>query len=199
MSAMDKYLVTQTLISSYGWMFKKEGGEEDFLSTLRREHQTPTKAMTDGIVFENMVQAYCEGFPPEPTHKWEKGVKEVGEIVKGGAYQVSASRELEIDGKTFVVYGKIDFLKNGIIYDTKFSTTYHLNKYLDSPQHSFYLFMIPEAREFQYLVCDGHYVYKERYEPWQCESVEKQIREFLNYLDKQNLSEVYYTNWTSKY
>ena len=180
-------------------MFKKEGGEEDFLSTLNKESQAPTKAMTDGIVFENMVQSYCEGFPPEPTHKWAKGVTEVGEIVKGGAYQVSASRELEIDGKTYVVYGKIDFLKSGVIYDTKFSTTYHLNKYLDSPQHSFYLYMIPEAREFQYLICDGNYVYKERYEPWQCENVEKQIREFLTFINKHGLKDIYEDKWQSKY
>ncbi len=186
-------------MSAFDWMFKKEDGLEEFLKTLRREPTVQSKAMLDGIKFENMVEAYCEGHLPEESDPWFNGVKWVGNIVKGGAYQVALSMDITVDGIDFVVYGKLDFLKCGTIYDTKFSKTYHLNKYIDSPQHPFYFYICPSASDFVYLSCDGKYVYKERYEPWQCEPVDKMIHQFIAFLKEQNLLEIYKENWKSKY
>ena len=56
---MDRYLITQSLLSSWGYLFDCwEGSEEDamasFLQSLNREKSEPTQAMLDGTAFENL-------------------------------------------------------------------------------------------------------------------------------------------------
>ena len=59
MSGRNKFLITQSLLSS--WQYTVKGGEmEDFLSTLRRERKPQTRAMLDGIRFVNVVHAVNE-------------------------------------------------------------------------------------------------------------------------------------------
>ncbi len=199
MSKPKKYLVSQSLISSYHWIFKKDNGYEDFLKTLNRESTPQTQAMMNGNKFEGMVQAACEGYPPDENHKWYKPVIEIAEIVKGGAYQAKIYRDLKIGNTTFIVYGVLDFLKAGIIYDTKFSTTYKVGKYLDSPQHPFYMYLVPEAEAFIYLISEGEYVYKESYYPEDACSPESLILPFMNFLDKYNLMNIYTEKWLARY
>lgn len=56
----NKFLLTQSLLSS--WQYALKGGDwDEFLSTLRREKKPQSKAMLDGIRFENMVHAVSEG------------------------------------------------------------------------------------------------------------------------------------------
>lgn len=65
MSVPNKFLITQSLLSS--WQYALKGGElDEFLSTLRREKKPQSKAMLDGIQFENVVHAVCEGADIEP-------------------------------------------------------------------------------------------------------------------------------------
>lgn len=193
-----KYLITHSLLSEYAWLFKS-GDLEAFKSYLRREPKQQTTAMLDGIQFENMVQAYCEGSPPPENHKWREGVIATGNIVKWGAYQAALSRDITVDGMDFVVYGKLDFLKAGTIYDTKYSTRYHVGKYLKSTQHSVYLFLCQSALQFIYLACDGKWVYKERYTRDDCVDVERSIREFVQFCDSADLLDEYKKYWESKY
>lgn len=124
---------------------------------------------------------------------------EVCGIVSGGQYQVKASRSLMVDGVEFVCYGILDFLKAGIIYDTKFSKTYRVGKYLYSPQHPMYFFLCPEARRFEYIISDGSYVYREGYAPDDVEPIEKTIHGFMKWMDRVGLVRVYCENWRSKY
>lgn len=134
MSGPNKFLLTQSLLSS--WQYALKGGEMDeFLSTLRREKKPQSRAMLDGIRFENMVHAVDEGAEISPEQEWYRPVLEICEIITQGQYQVKASRPLVVDGVEFICYGILDFLKAGVIYDTKFSRTYRVGKYLDSPQH----------------------------------------------------------------
>ena len=56
----NKFLLTQSLLSSWQYAIKG-GGMDEFLSTLRREKKPQSKAMLDGIRFENMVHAVSEG------------------------------------------------------------------------------------------------------------------------------------------
>ena len=42
---MARLLVTQSLLSDFAWMFKKDDGYADFLRTLRREQKPQTAAM----------------------------------------------------------------------------------------------------------------------------------------------------------
>ena len=50
----NKFLLTQSLLSS--WQYALKSGEwGELLSTLRREKKPQSKAMLDGIRFENVV------------------------------------------------------------------------------------------------------------------------------------------------
>ena len=73
----NKFLITQSLLSSWQWSLKLEDGYEDFLKTLRREPIQQTKAMLDGIHFENVLNAVLNGAEIEPTHEWYKPIMEL--------------------------------------------------------------------------------------------------------------------------
>lgn len=198
MSGRNKFLITQSLLSS--WQYAIKGGEmEDFLSTLRRERKPQTKAMLDGIRFENVVHAVSEGAEIGPEQEWYRPVLEICEIISQGQYQVKASRPLVVDGVEFICYGILDFLKAGVIYDTKFSRTYRVGKYLDSPQHPMYFYLCPEVRQFEYIISDGKYVYRERYTPEDTEPIQKTIQGFMTWMDRMGLVSLYCENWRSKY
>ena len=196
----SRFLITQSLLSSWLWGLKLENGYEDFLKTLRREPIQQTKAMLDGIHFENVLNAVLNGAEIEPTHEWYKPIMELYPTLYGAAQQASPSKNMTISGIEFVLYGKLDFLKAGVIYDTKYSKTYrNYGKYRDSPQHPMYFALVPEAREFQYKICDGKYIYTETYRPDEVEPIERTIKHFMDFLDKQGLVQTYCENWRSKY
>ena len=196
---MGRFLITQSLLSSWLWSYKLENGYEDFLKTLRREPIQQTKAMRDGIHFENVLNAVLNGAEIEPTHEWYKPIMELFPTLYGAQQQASPSKDVVIDGICFVLYGRLDFLKAGVIYDTKYSKTYRVGKYIDSPQHPFYFALVPEAREFQYKICDGKYIYTETYRPDEVEPIERTIKNFMDFLDKMSLVDTFTAHWRSKY
>ena len=65
----NKFLLTQSLLSS--WQYALKGSSfDEFLSTLRREKKPQSKAMLDGIRFENVVHAVSEGAEITPEQEW---------------------------------------------------------------------------------------------------------------------------------
>ena len=81
-----------------------------------------------------------------------------------------------------VLYGKLDYLKAGIIYDTKYSPRYpskgNANNYIAVPSTPCTLRLCRKAREFQYKICDGKYIYTETYRPDEVEPIERTIKHF---------------------
>ena len=198
MSGRNKFLITQSLLSS--WQYTLKGaGMEDFLSTLRRERKPQSRAVLDGIRFENVVHAVSEGAEIDPDHEWYRPVLEICDIITQGHYQVRVSRPLVVNGVEFVCYGVLDFLKAGVIYDTKFSKTYRIGKYLDSPQHPMYFYLCPEAHRFEYIICDGNFVYREAYLPEDVEPIGKTVSAFMAWMEHMGLVRLYCDNWRSKY
>ena len=61
MPKRPKLRITQTLLSSWLGSFKYDTGYDDFICTLNREKKQPTKAMLDGIKFENCVNNVLDG------------------------------------------------------------------------------------------------------------------------------------------
>ena len=57
----NKFLLTQSLVVLMAICNQGRGDRDEFLSTLRREKKPQSKAMLDGIRFENMVHAVSEG------------------------------------------------------------------------------------------------------------------------------------------
>lgn len=199
---MERYLITQSLVSS--WNYAMQAGTEEaidnFMRVLRREPSESTEAMAAGLEFEALC--YClameQAFQPAP--KLAEGAREIAAEIKGGAYQLKASKNIEVDGTTYLLYGILDVLKAGTIYDIKFATKALRNKdvygkYLDSPQHPFYLHIVPEAQEFTYLLSDGRDVYKETYRREECPTAEEIIREFVTALERSGLLDEYKKHW----
>lgn len=194
----NRFLLTQSLLSSWQWALKLDDGMGDFLKTLHREPTRQTQAMLDGIHFENMVAAALSGNPPEPTHKWHRGVMAVAERLSGATLQARLSRDIEVDGIRFLVYGVLDALHAGEIYDIKMSRTYKVGKYFQSPQTPAYFHVCPEAKRFTYLVSDGTYLYREWYHPDEVQPIETHIRGFMRFLDNMHLIDTYTDRWRAK-
>jgi len=195
----NKCLITQSLLSAYEWIFKIDNGYEDFINTLNRKGIQQNQAMLDGIQFENIVNARVGGAAPLPKHPWFKGTEAIYSIVQRAALQVKLSRDITVGGREFVLYGVLDALHAGHIYDIKHSKTYHRGKYRENPQHPMYFELCPAAIDFSYLVSDGAELYTETYYPGDGNNIENQIKEFMRYLERENLMETYNNNWISKY
>ena len=111
-----------------------------------------------------------------------------------GAYQPMAG-DFEESLDYGDIYGRLDALKAGVIYDLKFSKSYEAGKYLDSPQHPIYLDCVPEAVRFVYVISDGKAVYTEEYRREEVTSPDRVICEFMAYLEQSDLAQTYIDYW----
>ncbi len=190
-------LITQSLLSAWNYIYNAYDDEkayQDFINCLNRVIQPTTPVMQKGIDFEGKVYAYCKGVYKAE----EQDVKDIGDIVKGGQFQVVATMQRQISGIDFLLYAKLDVLKSGMIYDIKRSDTYETGKYLDSPQHPFYLECVPEAREFRYLISDGENIYLEGYSRAEITPISKMIEEFIAFLKVEKLLDKYLELWGAR-
>lgn len=200
-----RYLITQSLLGAWGYMFNchedyQEEAKEDFLRTLRREPKETTPEMQNGIDFENEVYKEVAGLPRNAYSKWDDGIVAVATVIKGASVQVKASRELTVAGMDFLVYGILDALKAGSIYDVKFlnksfGSAELAGKYLESPQHPAYFYIVPEALDFTYLVSDGQDLYTERYTPSECRPFPDIVAEFIASITSMGLLDLYKEHW----
>lgn len=163
---------------------KQNKAYEEFLKVLRREPIEDNEYIIQGREFEANV---CNGLDAE-----------FSPIVKDGAFQVTVTKKVTIDGENILLYGVLDVLKAGRIMDIKKVVKYKSHKYKSSHQHTMYLYLVPTAIDFTYLVCDGKNYYYENYERQNCEDIIYTISQFLSWLKAHNLFETYKRNWTSK-
>lgn len=156
---------------------------DEFLVTLRREQTPPNENMLRGIKYED--DCY-------------KGLTDASPIIKGGAFQIVGKKNVVVDSVPFLMYGRLDVLKNGIIYDIKRVTRYATQKYLHSTQHGFYMDLFPNASQFTYLAFDGNKLHQETYYRGQCKPTEAILSDFIQWLRENNLWDVYASLWASK-
>ena len=109
-----------------------------------------------------------------------------------------ASRTIHIEGMTFLLYGRLDALHSGEIFDIKYSGSYDRGKYLGSTQHPTYLELVPEANGFTYVVSNGTDVWTERYRRDETPSILPTIANFVDWLQTMDLLEVYKSHWLAK-
>lgn len=193
----DKVRITQSLLSAYWYVFKTESGWDDFLTTLHREKKQPTSAMLDGIQYEGVLNSVLSGEHLDPDHKWYRPIMEMAVELYDSQQQVNLFRDVTIDGQPVLLHGALDFLRAGHIWDCKFSRSYHLNKYhwTNTPQTAMYLALVPEAKDFTYIISDGTYVYRERYPRDIVPPIEPSIKQFFEFLKKNNLWNTYQEKW----
>jgi hypothetical protein len=197
MSTSPKLRITKSLIDSWLWAFKREDGWDDFLSTLHREKKPPTQAMLDGTRFENVLNNVLKGEAIPADHEWASVITEMSKDLQGSQQQVVLFSDCEVNGQPFLLHGVLDYLLAGSIWDCKFTKNYHLNKYFweGTSQTAMYLALVPEARDFTYIISDGNYVYRERYPMDIVPPIEPIINNFMQYLKKHGLWEVYCEKW----
>lgn len=197
---MTRLRITQSLLSSFDWVFKKDDGYDSFLKTLNREKEPPTEAMLDGIRFENVLNSVLLGEQIPDDHEWKFPITEMAEELRGAQQQVVLFSETEVDGQPFLLHGVLDYLREGHIWDCKFSKRYgsngKVNKYLTSPQTPMYFALVPEARDFTYIISDGKYVYREKYPRDTILPIEPEIRQFMRFCKEHGLWEIYEENWS---
>lgn len=222
-----RYLITQSLLSSWQWLYKARDAfpfdedkadaaaakaEADFMRTLRRERGEPSPAMLDGRMFEALCYDIADGrFRPgrnvesgepmfPPTYQ---GALQVARVINGGVWQVKASKQISVGGRDFLLYGILDAVKGGVIYDIKYKAR-NLGSvelpglFADSPQHPMYLRLMPEATRFEYLVSDGELLYTESYERGDVAPIEATIGDFMDYLERACLTGVYERRWAAR-
>lgn len=184
-------LLTQTLINSWLYLYQVDGeyydkAYQDFLKTLKRIPLEDNEIFARGREFEKQV---ING-----------EYKEIYDIIKGGSYQVSKKKELVVDNLDFTVYGIADFIKNGVIYDTKRVNQYELQKYQYSSQHLIYLYLFDDCYEFTYLIVDNSdTTYEETYKRNDLTlTIENLIHNFISFLKENNLFNIYLENWKGK-
>lgn len=203
---MARYLMTHSLLSSWLYAMKDSPFEDatserdafgEFLQVLRREPTPTTEAMQKGIDFEDLVTAIvrndAEGMRRNPD--WYDAANQIAQIVGGGSLQHRARKVMEISGMMFVIYGRLDALKAGNIYDIKFSGSYDRGKYFDSTQHPMYFKLVPEANDFVYLISNGKEVYREPYRRDETADITVTIGSFVSWLTANGLLETYKQHW----
>lgn len=206
------------------WEGGEAEARESFLKMLRGEPEelTPEQQQNiqNGKDFEQLVTDIATGrFIPEfydqgsiepntgevmgknKYPKWHRGAYELAQLLKGAQFQVRIHKPITVNGTEFMIHGVLDALKEGTIYDIKFKnksfgSTDIPGGYFDSPQHPFYFYLVPEARKFVYLVSDGTDIFLEQYLPKESAKPEALISEFVEYLENQNLMDVYREHWT---
>lgn len=198
MSTSPKLRITKSLLDSWLYSFKTEDGWEDFLSVLNREKKPPTQAMLDGTRFENVLNSVLKGEPIYPDHEWYKVIVEMDGDLQGSRQQVVLFKDITVDGQSFLLHGVLDYLRAGRIWDCKFTKNYHLNKYLweYTSQTAMYLALVPEARDFTYIISDGKYVYRERYPRDIVPPIEPTIKNFMEFCKRHKLWNTYTEKWS---
>lgn len=215
-----EYMVTHSLLSA--WLYTmKENPYEDasqeerdpfatFLLTLMREPTEQTQAMKDGIDFENLVTEIINGrydtpaddlLPDEAEYErfinsaYFKAAERVATMLKGSILQCRAYKTVRVNGLDIFLYGRLDALKAGTIYDVKYSKKYERGKYIGSTQHLTYFEVVPEAERFVYIISNGVDVWTEEYRRDETDSIIPIISDFLDWLDVVDLKSTFMTFW----
>ena len=183
--------ITATLLNSWAYIFNcpeeySNKSRDDFIAYLNREPFEPNFYMKRGIAFEEKC---VNGEVPF-----------ISEIIKDGAFQVYAEKEMRVGEYNVKVLGYLDVLKEGEILDIKRVNKYERQKYFNSYQHHIYLELVPEAHVFRYLVASG---YKDEHLELNIESyrrdemldLEEVISMFFRWLKENDLFDIYVENY----
>lgn len=194
------YKMTHSLLESWRRATDPDADETAFgvfLDTLERKKRQKTKAMQDGIDFENAVTSYINNEAPDSDRIGEeiRAIAQFGNRLRGAQLQVREEKEIKVCGREILLVGVADALKAGILSDIKRVQRYEYGKYQFSTQHPMYMELFPEALRFDYLIFDGKYCYMEQYRRGDFESIQGTIKAFLEYLDGAELMETYQKNW----
>ncbi len=190
------YKITHSLLDAWEYAcgeYSTPESLENFRKTLRKEQTPKTDAMLRGTQFEadvtfyaafGQLQQVAENYPALE----QRAIKTFGDKLRGAVPQVRATKQACIAGMDFWLVGVADFVKAGVIYDTKRVAHYEYGKYFSSTQHPMYFELFPEARQFTYLIFNGQDALEETYRRNDAPPIEMAIQRFVR--DMRNLGEL---------
>jgi hypothetical protein len=173
------------------------------MQTLNRVEITPTQAMLNGREFEQLVSDIAFDRPADDSHKWYDGAFEIAGIVKQNCNleQARIQKDIAVNGINYLLYGVLDWLGGGIIYDVKFKENignYNVGNYFGGTQHRMYFAIADGADTFEYLISNGRRVYREAYARQECVPIHQTISDFEKWLKTYNLWNIYAAKWAAK-
>lgn len=202
---MERYMITHSLLSSWLYAMKDnpysdaenepEDPLADFKRVLNREPTETTEAMQSGIDFESLVTDLWYGENVDKENPWWKPAHTIAEIIHDGQLQVKCGKTVQIGGMNIFLYGRLDALKAGTIYDIKFSKGYERGKFYESTQHPMYFELVPDACTFSYLVSDGSGFWSETYRRDETQSIIPTVEAFLEWLTSAGLMDTFKAKW----
>jgi hypothetical protein len=171
---------------------KRQEKLQEFINYLNRIPVPDNEHFKKGRDFEDRV---CAGLDPE-----------FSKYVKGGAFQVKVAKDIDIDGVPLTFYGILDVLKAGRIMDIKRTGRYQFPKFKTSHKHAMYMYLVPEAIDFTYLIADDNIESKdeekrqkgyhfEHYIRENSEDIVKTVSHFLSWLKANDLFDTFTQKW----
>lgn len=160
-------LITSSLIDSVAWaktapdsqcrddpsMSWKQKAYSDLKNTLARIWTPGNKAVERGMRVENAVYKVISDKKVD-TVKCSPLFKQVLDKCNGGVFQKKTKKFLEIDGKEYCLFGKIDVYFPDKIIDLKTTTEYKgRSKYLGNIQHKLYV-LNERIPRFEYVIME---------------------------------------------
>lgn len=200
-----RYVITPSLLNSWGRIWEAPlhvvESDSDDISLEDKMDEASEKAKAEFVKVLNKV--------PLPDNEWMKAGRDfeeecyegktcVSPIIEGGAFQIVGTKKTSVNGVKVLMYGRLDVLKGGTIYDIKRVQRYSVQKYLHSYQHGFYMDLFPNAEGFTYLVFDGNKLHQESYFRGQYRPTEEVISDFLRWLKANGLYETFKDKWKAK-
>lgn len=217
-----RYMITHSLLSSWLYALKENPFEDleteknpldDFLRVLKRQPTETTKAMKDGIDFEDLVTEIIHSMSETSVSDYKtdmrydeefmqtayfRSAEAVATVLNRALLQVKSSQQIRVHDMDILLYGRLDALKAGTIYDIKYSKSYERGKYYDSTQHPTYFELVPEAERFVYLVSNGSDVWSEEYKRSETQSIIPIICDFIDWLTAYDLLDTFKEYWTAQ-
>jgi len=150
-------LITPTVLNSYDWLKKcppswKKKAYDDLSNMLNRKWVPPKPAVQRGIDFEKYVcrRANQKIIQSKGTPQFQGIIK----TIQGGQFQKKCKFYIEVEGKEYCCYGKIDVAFPDLIIDIKTTGSYRgKNSYLSGWQHKFYT-IGSRVPNFLYLIVE---------------------------------------------
>lgn len=183
----DRFLITASLLDAWKYYMATENSSLDnFLNVLKRIPSIPTQHQQMGFEFE----------------KW---AEQNFSLTQNGKYQVKVYKDFQSSlGTNFLIYGILDCVKAGEIFDYKLTKNYNVGKFYNRPQTSIYLELVPQAKKMVYVIgtkCQNqseYDIYLEEYLREDVAPLSQILEEFEKWLKETGLWGLYTENWRSK-
>ena len=136
-------LMTHSLLSAWLRSMRDSPNEEsetsleEFMHVLRREKTPTTPAMQNGIDLEDLVTAILQGKKSArlgdeeysvDQHPWYGAALKIAGMLGRAKLQYVATKTVRVDGVDFLLYGRLDALQAGEIFDIKYAGAYKRGK-----------------------------------------------------------------------